>query len=111
MRRCSDRVSVGAVLALLRCTGADVSDPADHRGGAVPGRRPDRRHHARISASGCGKSLGQPLVVEICRRVRAARVGADRVARAAPDGYTIICGHIGTHVINGAVYQPDVSTW
>jgi tripartite-type tricarboxylate transporter receptor subunit TctC len=27
-----------------------------------------------------------------------------RVARAAPDGYTLSIGHWGTHVINGAVY-------
>jgi len=27
------------------------------------------------------------------------------VARAAPDGYALGIGHIGTHVINAAVYQ------
>ena len=32
-------------------------------------------------------------------------VGTGRVARAAPDGYTIVCGHFGTHATNGAVYQ------
>jgi tripartite-type tricarboxylate transporter receptor subunit TctC len=33
-----------------------------------------------------------------------------RVARAAPDGYTVSLGHWGTHVVNGAVYalQYDV---
>ena len=28
----------------------------------------------------------------------------NRVARAAPDGYTVSIGHLGTHVINGAIY-------
>lgn len=49
-------------------------------------------------------SLGQPLVVEYATGA-GGTVGTGRVARAAPDGYTIICGHIGTHVTNGAVYN------
>jgi tripartite-type tricarboxylate transporter receptor subunit TctC len=49
-------------------------------------------------------SLGQPLVVEYATGA-AGTVGTARAARAAPDGYTIICGHIGTHVTNGAVYS------
>jgi tripartite-type tricarboxylate transporter receptor subunit TctC len=48
-------------------------------------------------------SLGQPLVVEYVTGA-AGTVGTGRVARAAPDGYTIICGHFGTHATNGAVY-------
>ena len=31
-------------------------------------------------------------------------IGVDRAARAAPDGYTISIGHLGTHVVNGAIY-------
>jgi hypothetical protein len=30
--------------------------------------------------------------------------GTGRVARAAPDGYTVILGHWQTHVVNGATY-------
>ena len=48
-------------------------------------------------------SLGQPLIVEYVTGP-AAR-SAPRVPQAAPDGYTIICGHFGTHVTNGAVYS------
>ena len=47
-------------------------------------------------------SLGQPLVVEYVTGASGA-VGTGRVARAAPDGYTIVCGHFGTHATNGAV--------
>lgn len=49
-------------------------------------------------------SLGQPLVVEYVTGA-GGTVGTGRVARAAPDGYTIICGHFGTHATNGAVYS------
>ena len=49
-------------------------------------------------------SLGQPLVVEYATGA-GGTVGTARAARAAPDGYTIICGHFGTHVTNGAVFS------
>jgi len=32
-------------------------------------------------------------------------LGVGRVARAAPDGYTLVVGYWGTHVANGAVYE------
>jgi tripartite-type tricarboxylate transporter receptor subunit TctC len=40
----------------------------------------------------------------------AGTIGVGRVARAAPDGYTISIGHWGPHVVNGAIYalQYDV---
>jgi tripartite-type tricarboxylate transporter receptor subunit TctC len=50
------------------------------------------------------QSLGQPLVVEYVSGA-SGTVGTTRVNRAAPDGYTIICGHFGTFATNGAVYQ------
>ena len=34
----------------------------------------------------------------------AGSIGVGRVARAAPDGYTLVIGHWGTHVVNGAIY-------
>ena len=49
-------------------------------------------------------ALGQPLVVEYVTGASGS-VGTGRVARAAPDGYTIVCGHFGTHATNVAVYQ------
>ena len=48
-------------------------------------------------------SLGQPLVVENVTGA-AGTIGVGRVARAAPDGYTVSIGHWSTHVINGALY-------
>ena len=52
-------------------------------------------------------SLGQPVIVEYVTGA-GGTVGTARAAKAAPDGYTIICGHVGTHVTNGAVYSAAV---
>jgi tripartite-type tricarboxylate transporter receptor subunit TctC len=49
-------------------------------------------------------SLGQPIVVENVTGA-AGSLGVGRVVRAAPDGYTIGIGHLGTHVFNGALYD------
>jgi len=58
---------------------------------------------ARILAERMRVSLGQTVVIE--NAVGAAgSIGVSRVARAAPDGYTVSIGHLGTHVINGAIY-------
>jgi tripartite-type tricarboxylate transporter receptor subunit TctC len=59
---------------------------------------------ARIMTERMGKALGQTVVVENVTGA-AGSIGVARVARAAPDGYTLSIGHWSTHVINGAVYQ------
>ncbi len=58
---------------------------------------------ARILAEPMRVSLGQPVIVENVTGA-AGTVGTGRVARAAPDGYTIAMGFLGTHVLNGAIY-------
>ena len=50
------------------------------------------------------ESLGQAVMVENTAGA-AGTIGIGRVARAAPDGYTVGIGHWGTHVVNGAIYQ------
>src|SRR3977135_2932756 len=47
--------------------------------------------------------LGQAIVIEN-NGAAAGSIAHGRVARAAPDGYTLSLGHWGTHVVNGAVY-------
>ena len=59
---------------------------------------------ARIMTERMGKALGQTVVVENVTGA-AGSIGVGRVARAAPDGYTLSIGHWSTHVINGAVYK------
>jgi tripartite-type tricarboxylate transporter receptor subunit TctC len=64
---------------------------------------------ARIMAEKMRGSLGQTIIVENVTGA-AGTIGVGKVARAAPDGYTISIGHWGTHVVNGAIYalQYDV---
>src|SRR5262245_55419899 len=59
---------------------------------------------ARIMAERMRTSLGQIVLVENVTGA-AGTIGVGRVARAAPDGYTISIGHWGTHVVNGAIYE------
>jgi tripartite-type tricarboxylate transporter receptor subunit TctC len=57
----------------------------------------------RIIAERMRVSLGQPLIVENVTGA-AGSIGAGQVARAAGDGYTLVIGVWGTHVLNGAIY-------
>jgi len=58
---------------------------------------------ARIMAERMRASLGQSVLVENTTGANGT-IGVGRVARAAPDGYTLSIGHWSTHVINGASY-------
>src|ERR1700686_5815050 len=59
---------------------------------------------ARIMADRMKTALGQSLLIEnVTGAGGPIRVG--RVVRAAPDGYTVSIGHLGTHVANGAIYK------
>jgi tripartite-type tricarboxylate transporter receptor subunit TctC len=49
-------------------------------------------------------ALGQPVIVENITGASGS-IGAGRVARATPDGYTLCYGANVTHVLNAAVYQ------
>jgi tripartite-type tricarboxylate transporter receptor subunit TctC len=57
---------------------------------------------ARLLAERMQVSLGQPVIVENVTGASGS-IGAGRVARALPDGYTLCFGGVGTHVLNGAV--------
>ncbi len=59
---------------------------------------------ARILADHMRTDLGQTVVVENVGGA-AGSIGAGRVARSAPDGYTIVSGNWPTHVLNGAIYS------
>ena len=58
---------------------------------------------ARILAQKMGERLGQPTVVEN-KPGAGAIIGAETVARSAPDGYTLLVAPPSTFCINPAVY-------
>jgi len=57
----------------------------------------------RILAESMRQTLGQPIIIEN-QGAAAGTVAVGRVARAAPDGYTISIGQYGNFVLNGAIY-------
>jgi len=59
---------------------------------------------ARIQAQRMGELLGQQIVVENVGAA-AGMAGGQRVAKAAPDGYTLLIGNTGTHAFNQSLYE------
>jgi tripartite-type tricarboxylate transporter receptor subunit TctC len=58
---------------------------------------------ARVLAAQLGKRWGQSVIVEN-KGGAAGQIGADYVAKAKPDGYTLLLGNIGTQSINPSLY-------
>ncbi len=58
---------------------------------------------ARVLGERMRAALNQTVIVENVTGA-AGTIGVTRVVRAAADGYTVSFGHLGTHVINGAIY-------
>ena len=58
---------------------------------------------SRLLAERLHAVLGQPVVIENVSGA-GGTIGLGRVARAAPDGYTIVAGNWSTFVSNGAIY-------
>ena len=58
---------------------------------------------ARILAEPIRAALGQPMVIENVAGA-GGNIGVGRLARAAPDGYTVGIGQWSTHVVNAVTY-------
>ena len=95
-----------AAALLLACAGAWAQAPFPTRPVTLvvpfpPGGGTDTG--ARLIAQKLATKWGQPVVVEN-KGGAAGQVGADAVAKAKPDGYTLLMGNIGTQAINPSLY-------
>ena len=66
---------------------------------------------ARVIAQKMGDELGKQVIVENVAGA-GGNLGADRVARAEPDGYTVLMGTVATHALNPLIlktkpYDPE----
>jgi tripartite-type tricarboxylate transporter receptor subunit TctC len=60
-------------------------------------------YYARAVQGRLAESLGQPVVIDN-RAGASGMIGADHVAKSAPDGYTLLIGNIATLAMNVGVY-------
>ena len=58
----------------------------------------------RILAVRMAELLGQPVIVENATGAGGI-IGVNRVVAAAPDGYTLLFGTVGTHAYNQSIYK------
>lgn len=58
----------------------------------------------RLIGERLSAAWGQPVIVEN-KPGAGGNIGSDYVAKSAPDGYNVVVGTVGTHSINGSLYQ------
>jgi tripartite-type tricarboxylate transporter receptor subunit TctC len=60
--------------------------------------------YTRIIGAKVSEAWGQPVLVEN-RTGAGGNIGADLVAKSAPDGYTLGIGSVGTHAVNVSLFS------
>ena len=100
--------SVAALLCSLLSAPATAQNPHDYPNRPVrwivpfaPSGPTDLM--SRAVAEKLSQRLGQQFVVDN-RPGAGGNIGAEVVSKSAPDGYTLIIGHVGTHAINVTLY-------
>lgn len=106
------------VLCALAALAGLPSLHAAHAGAPSPGWQPQRSIRlvvpygpggssdvvARLIAAEMTRLLGQTVFVEN-KGGASGQIAMQEVARAAPDGYTIVLGHVGTLAVNPALFD------
>ena len=59
--------------------------------------------YARLIGARLSDTWGQPIMIEN-RTGAGGNIGADAVAKSAPDGYTLVMGSFGTHAVNVSLF-------
>lgn len=99
-------VYLAFALALLGCGGAAgqvyPSRPVTIVAPFPPGGPSDAL--SRVISGPLAAALGQPVVIENVGGA-GGNIGVERVARATPDGYTLLIGQFSTHVVNPVTYH------
>ena len=101
------RVVIAAALLAVTAGGAAAADlypsrPVHVIAPFAAGGPPDIT--ARILGGRMGELLGQNVVVEN-RSGAGGNIGGEAVAKAAPDGYTLLMATVSTHVTNPGMYK------
>jgi tripartite-type tricarboxylate transporter receptor subunit TctC len=100
---------LAAALTLFACSNADAqnypSRPSTIIAPFPPGGPSDSL--ARVLSGPLQTSLGQPIVIENVGGA-GGTIGVTRVARADPDGYTLLIGQWSTQVVNPITYNLSV---
>src|SRR5215203_909383 len=102
-------LALAGALSCLAATAAPAASPADTYPSRIvkmivpfpAGGTTDI--FARHIGDRLAKAFGHNFVIEN-RGGAGGNIGADAVAKAAPDGYTLLVGTVGTHAINPSLY-------
>lgn len=114
---------IGRRALLAAAAGAPVLAPCARAGAQTGSRWPDRPVRivvpftpggttdilARALGAELQEALGRPFIVDN-RGGAGGTIGSTAVARAAPDGHTLMMGHIGTLAVNPALYRLPYDT-
>lgn len=108
MNKINRLLNAALIAASVTCTPAWAQSAASYPAKPVrfiapfpPGGSTDLL--ARLVALKLSEAWGQQVIVEN-RGGAAGTIGVELAARAAPDGYTIVMGHVGTFGVNPTLY-------